>query len=553
MPYRARKEKVQVEAAREGLVADMVRQFADPYAFVRELVQNGIDAGSSALEVRAQYTRDGQAIFSVEDDGLGMTREIIEGPLLTLFNSEKDGDDTKIGKYGVGFVSVFALEPEQVVVETWRADGESWLCRLYPDHSFDLEQAPPPRGVAASGTRVSLHKAVDGDTFQEHLRGVGASLKRWCRHARIPIHWTVERDDASHRERADTPLDLVAPVKVEAELDGARYVVGPGAGSRLLEEQAAAATFAGFYNRGLTLYETSSPPRGRLAGIRFKVDDAALQHTLSRDNVRHDAAYERVLEHVEDLVGGPLRTKLIETLAGAAEAVARGEGDALHYTAVLEAACNWRHLPRGAIRLPLTDRFHDAWTMSLAELRSEDLICFSDDKSRLTSAVTKHGRPVIRAVHPQLPEIVTGHPFERVDNVYLLVEQRKVKGAERNLLRHTRRALERAGLVITKLGMAGTGARPARAMVGVTSRGKIHLVQAETHPRWRRRLGPLPRLLLLDAHPAVKAAVRLAKRDAGAAGELLARYVLVEDRGELGKSESDALLAASAERLEATP
>src|SRR5690606_15609169 len=115
---------------------------------------------------------------------------------------------------------------------------------------------------------------------------------------------------------------------------------------------------------------------------------------------------------------------------------------------------------------------------------------------------------------------------------YVLLEQRKVKGAERHLLRHTRRALERAGLSLTKLGMAWASGRSPRAMVGVEPAGKRHLIGAQHTSRWRPLIGRAPRLWLLDDHPAVKAAIRLAKRDAGAAGELLARYVLVEDAGE---------------------
>ena len=42
------------------------------------------------------------------------SREIIETKLTRLFSSQKDGDRTKIGKFGIGFVSVFAIGPDVV-------------------------------------------------------------------------------------------------------------------------------------------------------------------------------------------------------------------------------------------------------------------------------------------------------------------------------------------------------------------------------------------------------------------------------------------------------
>src|SRR6185503_21269278 len=104
-PYRSRREDKPVSAPTTGLVADMVRQFADPYAFLRELVQNGIDAGASAIDVRIERESSDLTSTTVADDGCGMTLEVLEGPLLTLFSSTKEGDLSKIGKYGVGFIS----------------------------------------------------------------------------------------------------------------------------------------------------------------------------------------------------------------------------------------------------------------------------------------------------------------------------------------------------------------------------------------------------------------------------------------------------------------
>src|SRR6516162_7052260 len=105
---------------RGNVIDAMISQFADRYAFVRELVQNSIDAGATRVAVRVETAED-RTRASVEDDGSGMTLAIIEGPLVTLFSSSKEGQEGKIGRYGVGFMSVFALDPSEVEVDTWTA------------------------------------------------------------------------------------------------------------------------------------------------------------------------------------------------------------------------------------------------------------------------------------------------------------------------------------------------------------------------------------------------------------------------------------------------
>jgi len=113
-----------------GIVGDVIAQFADPYAFYRELIQNAIDAGSPEVSVELEYNHSDQRMHAiVRDKGEGMTREIIENQLLVLFRSTKEKDRTKIGKFGIGFSSVLAPDPEVVVISTSR-DGKRLTCHL---------------------------------------------------------------------------------------------------------------------------------------------------------------------------------------------------------------------------------------------------------------------------------------------------------------------------------------------------------------------------------------------------------------------------------------
>ncbi|TPW17409.1 MAG: hypothetical protein FD126_3658, partial [Elusimicrobia bacterium] len=105
-------------AAIQSLVKELVDQFDEPLDFYRELIQNSIDAGSNRIDVSLERVtgEDGKAraVIRLEDDGEGMDEAVINDYLLVLFKSTKEDDYTKIGKFGIGFVSVFAPQPERV-------------------------------------------------------------------------------------------------------------------------------------------------------------------------------------------------------------------------------------------------------------------------------------------------------------------------------------------------------------------------------------------------------------------------------------------------------
>jgi hypothetical protein len=287
----------------------LVNQFADPMAFFRELVQNAVDAGSDEIDIRFAWER-GVMVVHVDDWGTGMTRAIIESKLTRLFSSSKDGDRTKIGKFGIGFVSVFAIQPQAVCIDTSR-EGEHWRILFDEQRSFSLIRRTEP----VEGTKIQIFKPNTRAEYEQFRQRAREVVTHWCKHLRGEIR--VEG------EVVNQPFDLELPCKVRREIDEELIVVG-----HPLDGQA----FAGFYNRGLTLLErgaTTTADASVVPGIAFKVSSAKLEHTLTRDDVIREHSFDRVMAQVRELAGEPLARAVAECLG----AMNRGLGQ-LDITAI---------------------------------------------------------------------------------------------------------------------------------------------------------------------------------------------------------------------------
>ena len=301
----------------EDALDHLVNQFADPLAFLRELVQNSIDAGSAEVEVRcefmpAQAAADsaasaasaappaadppGTLIIYVDDWGCGMDRQTIDQRLTRLFASDKEGDRTKIGKFGIGFVSVFALRPDAVCVDTGRA-GENFRVLFHPDRTFTRIRLPE----AIDGTKIQVIKAMPQSEAAQLTRRIKKALRFYCRHVQIELRYAGEL--------LSGPLSLSAAGSGESgDSDVVIELAERTADMHVLVgfTPPQQPDLGGFFNRGLTLLEQ---PSG-IAGISFKVDSPHFSHTLSRDAIIKDAHHQRAMAAVLRLSAGPLREKL---------------------------------------------------------------------------------------------------------------------------------------------------------------------------------------------------------------------------------------------------
>ncbi|MFN3202524.1 MAG: ATP-binding protein [Bradymonadia bacterium] len=299
-----------------GILENLVTQFSNALDCLRELVQNAIDAGTPHVDVWTEYESTGghEGVISihVDDFGEGMDEQIIDQQFTQLFASAKEGDLTKIGKFGIGFVSVFALEPRAVLVHTGRG-GEYWEVLFHADLSFSKTRLESP----VDGTQITLFLDGDAHRYQALVEGVRRTLKHWCRHAESEITFedrSPPSDEAPVVEPISEPFTLTGDCTCTVEHAGTTIVVGYSDQPEY-----------GFYNHGLTLAHTTiaesllDERAPRYGHIAFKMKSRYLEHTLSRETVLRNAQYEQAMQLLDEAVCDVLLPRLVTSIEALVE------------------------------------------------------------------------------------------------------------------------------------------------------------------------------------------------------------------------------------------
>lgn len=299
-----------------ALLDRLVAQFEGPYDFLRELVQNSLDAGSDRAEVALEVHEgdDAEEVvyeLRVADAGSGMDEAVIDGGLTRLFASTKADDRTMAGGFGIGFVSVFAWQPEVVVVQTGKA-GEAWELVFYADRRFEKRALGEP----FEGTTVTLLRRGRAHERAQIAEAVRDSLWRWCRYCRLELSF----EDVAGGEGPELIQDSPAP-------PGPLSIVDER-GDASVQVAFAVPPEAVLLRRGLVLAQGPSadlladlkpPPARTLEHLQVWADSPNLRTTMARDKVVEDPGRAAVLERVAAAVAG-LRARLVEkTVEAAAE------------------------------------------------------------------------------------------------------------------------------------------------------------------------------------------------------------------------------------------
>lgn len=293
----------------DAVLARLVAQFASPYDFLRELVQNSMDAGSDRVEVTLERHDDahGSAVFelSVVDTGVGMDESIIDGALTRLFSSSKADDRTMAGGFGVGFVSIFAWEPELVLLQTGRG-GEAWELIFHEDRRFEKHRLDVP----VEGTTITMFRRGDAGVYPSVVEAVRDSLWRWCRYCPLEVSFEDLNADDGPELIQDAPArEEQVLAQTEAVGDGeVRVAFGVPSHATLLR-------------RGLILAEGA--PGAHIEALRDQgqsvdhlqlwIDSPELETTLARDKVVESQGRERLETRVLAALD-QLRERLLQEL-----------------------------------------------------------------------------------------------------------------------------------------------------------------------------------------------------------------------------------------------
>jgi molecular chaperone HtpG len=152
--------------------------YSGPEVFVRELLQNGVDAirarqkldaefgGSLTLEL---HTPKGKpATLVATDDGIGLTEEEVHRFLATIGESSKRAAEGErptdfIGQFGVGILSCFLVSDEIVVISrSARESTPAVEWRAKPDGTYDVRTLEHD---LSPGTQVILTARDDAEDF----------------------------------------------------------------------------------------------------------------------------------------------------------------------------------------------------------------------------------------------------------------------------------------------------------------------------------------------------------------------------------------------------
>jgi hypothetical protein len=153
----------QVNAEAEFL--EIASDFGNPLEIVREAISNSIDAGAKSIRITFSVEEiDGAQILviSVEDDGSGMTREVLERDFWGLGFSRSRDDKNKIGEKGHG--TKIYLRSEEVRVLTHSSEGTYESVCERPMRALTRRQAHQPkiRTVGAAQERTGTVVRIYG-------------------------------------------------------------------------------------------------------------------------------------------------------------------------------------------------------------------------------------------------------------------------------------------------------------------------------------------------------------------------------------------------------
>ena len=215
MPETSEPRKHEFKAEIKQLLDILIHSiYTSKDVFVRELISNAADAlekvrfqqtagedvfgKDQPLEIRIETKKDDRLLI-ISDSGIGMTEEEIEANIGTIAHSgatafleqlkqeaadDKPADVNLIGRFGVGFYSVF-MAAEKVVLtsRTANPDGKGivWTSDGTGSYTIETLDEDCPRG-----TKIEIHLKDDEDNFADEAE-IKQIITRYSNFVPFPI------------------------------------------------------------------------------------------------------------------------------------------------------------------------------------------------------------------------------------------------------------------------------------------------------------------------------------------------------------------------------
>ena len=272
----------------ENIVTQLSKQFNEAEDSFRELLQNCIDSDTPQIDVyynerKAENDDEVKLDMIFEDHGCGMTTFERDEYFLKLFKSSKWKDKRKIGKYGIGIVSVFALDLDEFYTESCRMNKkkkkkEAWslyLKGIKDKPGYVMEDIDDRKG-----TKVILTKIMKKDEVRAFKVKAKEKMKYACKRSRTPIY--VEK------EFINEEFDIDSKIKLYKSYDGLEFVIA------VTEKP-----FYEFHNNRLLLEEKDSKPLSGWENISALVSSHKFKHTFSRDSIDKNKDFRKIINFIE--------------------------------------------------------------------------------------------------------------------------------------------------------------------------------------------------------------------------------------------------------------
>lgn len=317
--------------------------YSTPDVFVRELVQNGVDAVAVrrhatgerglGLTVECDWER-GEVVFT--DDGVGLDEDGLVTHLSRVGSSSKRAGETPglIGQFGIGLLSGF-LVADRLVVETCTAGGAPLRWEAGVDGSYVVRAST--RTAIGSRVRVHLRPEMRAYARPEVLQGL---LVSYVALVDTPIVLRVDgvavqinREACWTAAREAERLAAIERDYAEQALASLPFVHGDARGLLWIRKTSSglAAPRCALYSRGVLVSAGEPDVLPRWARfIGGAIDAPGLAPTASREGFVRDAAWTELT--------GQIRRTLIAWLAGLKDASVMRALIEQHHSSLM-AAC----------------------------------------------------------------------------------------------------------------------------------------------------------------------------------------------------------------------